>query len=242
MPLGLLCSMASRPLSRSRRCRPVVMHPRVWDHEVPLVMSQVIQATDGGFCTLGSWLHLMFTFTYCGEPLFCSAFHGDFRLFATWRSDSALGSESSKNARQWHFIRAEGSSNGSDVRGAGSTSDEKSTPISYEIMDFAEFHDSARALEPTCWFCRAGCSESASGIWFIISPFGIGYWYCGTCMMGSEALVLERHSQRCTSSSSSSLRSTSSHHGRGPDQPSSSSLARRVRVQPLLLSLFLFVR
>ena len=29
---------------------------------------------------------------------------------------------------------------------------------------------------------------------------------------------------------------------RGPDQPSSSSLARRVRVQPLLLSLLLFVR
>ena len=55
----------------------------------------------------------MFTYTYSGEPLFCSAFRGDFRLFATWRSDSALGSESSKNARQWHFIRAEGSSNGS---------------------------------------------------------------------------------------------------------------------------------
>ena len=29
---------------------------------------------------------------------------------------------------------------------------------------------------------------------------------------------------------------------RGSDQPSSSSLARRVRVQPLLLSLLLFVR
>ena len=35
-------------------------------------------------------------------------FHGDFRVLATWRSDSALSSESSKNARQWHFIRAEG--------------------------------------------------------------------------------------------------------------------------------------
>ena len=78
MPLGLLCSMASRPLSRSRRCRPqlkvsprqpvksvvvltghtarepVVMHPRVWDHEVPLVMSQVIQAT--GRRILHTWL------------------------------------------------------------------------------------------------------------------------------------------------------------------------------------------
>ena len=49
------------------------------------------------------------------------------------------------HARRWHFIRAEGSSNCSDVRGAGSTSDKKSTPISYEILDFAEFHDSARA-------------------------------------------------------------------------------------------------
>ena len=26
-------------------------------------------------------------------------------MIATWRSDSALSSESSKNARQWHFIR-----------------------------------------------------------------------------------------------------------------------------------------
>ena len=55
--------------------------------------------------------------------------------------------------------------------------------------------------------------------------------------------MLERHSQRCTSSSSSSsLRSTSSRYGRGPDQPSSSSLARRVRVQPLPLSPLLFGR
>ena len=79
MPLGLLRSMASRPLSRSRRCRlqlkvsprepvklvvvftghtarePVVMHPRVWDHEVPLVLSQVIQAT--GRRILHTWVY-----------------------------------------------------------------------------------------------------------------------------------------------------------------------------------------
>ena len=53
-----------------------------------------------------------------------------------------------KHARQWHFIRAEGSPNCSDVRGAGSTSDKKSTPISHEILDFADFHDSARAHLP----------------------------------------------------------------------------------------------
>ena len=39
----------------------------------------------------------------------------DFRVLATWRSGSALSSESSKKARQWHFIRAEGSSNGGVV-------------------------------------------------------------------------------------------------------------------------------
>ena len=83
---------------------PVVMHPRVWDHEVPLVMSQVIQATGRRILhTWLVWLHLMFTFTYSGEPLFCSAFHGDFRLFATWRSDSALGSESSKKCPPMAF-------------------------------------------------------------------------------------------------------------------------------------------
>ena len=97
MPLGLLCSVASRPLSRSRRCRlqlkvsprepvklvvvltghtagePVVMHPRVWDHEVPLVMSQVIQATGQRIVHTWVWLHLLLTFIYSGEPLFCSA-------------------------------------------------------------------------------------------------------------------------------------------------------------------------
>ena len=32
---------------------------------------------------------------------------GDFLVLATWRSDSALSSESSNRARQWHSIRAE---------------------------------------------------------------------------------------------------------------------------------------
>ena len=138
---------------------PVVVYLEVCVHEVPQVMSPVMQAT--GLQNVHIWvlLHLMFSFTYSGEPLrqscvvllvlrLAACFHGDFRVLATWRGDSALSSETSKNARQWHFIRAEGSSNGSDVRGAGSTSDKKSTPISYEILDFAEFHDSARAHLP----------------------------------------------------------------------------------------------
>ena len=47
----------------------------------------------------------------------CRSHVGSYRrwsgMTATWRSDSALSSKSSKNTRQWHFIRAEGSSNGS---------------------------------------------------------------------------------------------------------------------------------
>ena len=39
---------------RSQAREPVVMHPRVWDHEVPLVMSQVIQAT--GRRILHTWV------------------------------------------------------------------------------------------------------------------------------------------------------------------------------------------
>ena len=100
----------------------------IWlcDHEVPLEMSPVMQAT--GWQIVHNWLHLMLTFVYSGEPLptrcrtmFTTVLRGSdgvdstgiFASFATWRSDSALSSESSKNARQWHFIRAEGSSNGS---------------------------------------------------------------------------------------------------------------------------------
>ena len=100
-----------------------------------------------------------------------------FRLFATWRSDSALSSESSKNARQWHFIRAEGSSNGSwrNRRALQPTC------------------RSRRALEPTCQFCRAGCSESASGIWFVIwiviSSFGIARLHFVVSGIGIVTLV-----------------------------------------------------
>ena len=42
-----------------------------------------------------------------------SRMNGDFLVLATWRCDSALSAESSNRARQWHFIRAESSSNGS---------------------------------------------------------------------------------------------------------------------------------
>ena len=149
LPLGLLCSMASRPLSRSRRCRlqlkvsprepvklvvvftghtarePVVMHPTVWDHEVPLVMSQVIQAT--GRRILHTWVVAPLDVDLrilpkeldvkVEELLFQVVGTEIFFPVVTWISP--------------------------DVRGAGSTSDKKSTPISYEILDFAEFHDSA---------------------------------------------------------------------------------------------------
>ena len=248
MPLGLLRSMASRPLSRSRRCRlqlkvsprePVklvvvftghtarLLHPRVWDHEVPLVMSQVIQAT--GRRILHTWVvaplddspsrileNHSFVLRGPDRVGVLRMIPWGFRLFATWRSDSALSSESSKNARQWHFIRAEGSSNGSwrSRRALQPTC------------------RSRRALEPTCRSRRASCSESASGIWCVISPFGIGYWYCDARMKGTMA----------STSSQLDERVADFHYRRGPDQPSSSSLARRVRVQPLLLSLLLFVR
>ena len=50
----------------------------------------------------------------------------------------------------------------------------KSTPISYEILDSCrisrfrlEGPRSRHALEPTCRFCRAGCSESAFGLLFL---------------------------------------------------------------------------
>ena len=58
-------------------------------------------------------------------------------------------------------------------------------------------------------------------------------------------MVLERHSLRCFLASTSSQldeKVADLLYRRGPDQPPSSSLARRVRVQPLLLSLPLFVR
>ena len=52
---------------------PVVMHPRVWDHEVPLVMSQVIQAT--GWRIVHTWVvapldvHLHVCWSSCVCPL-----------------------------------------------------------------------------------------------------------------------------------------------------------------------------
>ena len=85
-------------------------------------MSPVIQATGRRIVHNWVWLHLMLTFACSGQPLptHCSTEFttvlrgsGNFRVLATWRSDSALSSESSENARQWHFIRAEGSSKGS---------------------------------------------------------------------------------------------------------------------------------
>ena len=51
----------------------VVMFPVVNDHEVPLVMSPVMQATGWQIVHTWVWFHLMFTFTYSGEPLFWSA-------------------------------------------------------------------------------------------------------------------------------------------------------------------------
>ena len=75
------------------------------DHELALVMSPVIQATGRRIVHNSVWLHLMLTFAYSGLPLatHCSTKFttvlrgsGDFRVLATWRSDSALSSESSK--------------------------------------------------------------------------------------------------------------------------------------------------
>ena len=49
--------------------RPVVVYLEVCDHEVPLVMSPVMQATAWRIVHTWVWLHLTFTFAYSGEPL-----------------------------------------------------------------------------------------------------------------------------------------------------------------------------
>ena len=78
---------------------PVVAYLEVLNYEVPLVMSEVIQATGRRILHKWVWLHLMLTFAYSGQPLptHCSTKFttvlrgsGDFRVLATWRSDSAL--------------------------------------------------------------------------------------------------------------------------------------------------------
>ena len=76
----------------------------------------------------------------------------------------------SKNARQWHFIRAEGSSNGSW------RSRRALQPTSL----------SRRALQPTSRSRRAGCSESARGILIVVSSFGIARLYLVVSGIGIE--------------------------------------------------------
>ena len=48
---------------------PVVAYLEVCDHEVPLVMSPVMQAIGWRIVHIWVWLHLMLTFAYSGEPL-----------------------------------------------------------------------------------------------------------------------------------------------------------------------------
>ena len=136
-----------------------------------------------------------------------------------------------------------------------------------KFWTFAEFHDSARAHLPVLSRRLFGVCKR-----HLVYYFSFWYWYCGVRLMGCEALVLLRHSQRSTSPSSSSLRSTSSapalraqtrpamefgsgEEGLRPDllspfsflsSCSSSMTVKGLGVflwfQPLLLSLFLFVR
>ena len=166
-----------------------VAYLEVFNYEVPLVMCPVIQATGRRIVHTWVWLHLMLTFAYSGQPLpthcstqFTSVLRGS-RVLATWRSDSALSSESSKNARQWHFIRAEGSSNGSwrSRRALQPTC------------------RSRRAFKPTCQSRRAGCSESARGIWIVVSSFGIARLYLVVSGIGkrrSDQVTLSRKLDR----------------------------------------------
>ena len=86
---------------------PVVMFPVVNDHEVS-VGDVSSDAGDGmadcahlGLVPLDVHLHAFWRTTLLFSVdliVFASRgrFHGDFRLFATWRSDSALSSETSK--------------------------------------------------------------------------------------------------------------------------------------------------
>ena len=48
---------------------PVVMYPGVYDHEVPLVMSPVLQATGWRMVLTWVWLHLVLTFAYLGNHI-----------------------------------------------------------------------------------------------------------------------------------------------------------------------------
>ena len=52
---------------------PIVVYLEVYDHEVPLVISPVMQATGCQIVHTWVWFHLILTFAYSGEPLFCSA-------------------------------------------------------------------------------------------------------------------------------------------------------------------------
>ena len=51
----------------------VVVYLEVCDHEVPLEMSPMMQATGQRIVHTWVWLHLLLTFTYSGEPLFYPA-------------------------------------------------------------------------------------------------------------------------------------------------------------------------
>ena len=137
-------------------------------------------------CTFGVLLHLMFSFTYSGEPLrqscvfllvlrLAACFHGDFRVLATWRGDSALSSGNFKKLLASGIsseLRAHQMARMSEVPGRPRTQNPRRS-----LTKFWTLQNFTIPLEPTCRFCRAGCSESASGnlvYFFLLLVLGIG--------------------------------------------------------------------
>ena len=98
------------------------------DHEIPLVMSPMIQATGWQIVHILVLPHLMLSFAYSGEPLPTHSM-GIFASSPPGGVTPHSARKVQKNARQWHSIRAEGPSN-----------------VSWR---------SRRALQPTCRSRRA---------------------------------------------------------------------------------------
>ena len=68
--------------------KPVIVYLKVCKHEVPLVMSPVMQATEWQIVHIWVWLHLMLPFAYSGEPL---PTHSSTKFTTVWRGSDGIG-------------------------------------------------------------------------------------------------------------------------------------------------------
>ena len=108
------------------------MYLEVCNHEVPLVMSPVMQATGWQIVQIWVWLHLMLTSAYLpkeldekvAELLFQVVGTEIFFPVVTWISPGVPSAGFTRHKKS--ELRAP--SNGSEVRGAGLTPHKKSTP------------------------------------------------------------------------------------------------------------------